>query len=74
MKTNKITIIGGGNIGKSIALGLSKVEDLKESEIWVTRRRTSLIEYLKEDGIKISSNNREAVKDADIIFLAVKPW
>lgn len=74
MKINKIAIIGGGNIGKSIALGLSKVEELKECEIWVTRRRLSLIEHLKAEGIKTSSNNIETVKGADIVFLAVKPW
>lgn len=74
MDIKKIAIIGGGNIGKSIALGLSKAPLMAETEIWLTRRRLSLIEHLKEDGIHISSNNIEAVKDADIVFLAVKPW
>lgn len=74
MDIKKIAIIGGGNIGKSIALGLSKAPSITHSEIWVTRRRTALIEHLKEDDINITSNNIEAVKDADIVFLAVKPW
>jgi pyrroline-5-carboxylate reductase len=74
MDIKKIAIIGGGNIGKSIALGLSKAPLLAETDIWITRRRLNLIEHLKEDGINISSDNIEAVKDADIVFLAVKPW
>ncbi|MGB5989971.1 MAG: pyrroline-5-carboxylate reductase [Marinifilaceae bacterium] len=74
MDIKKIAIIGGGNIGKSIALGLSKAPSMAGTEICMTRRRTSLIEHLKEEGISISSDNKEATKDADIVFLAVKPW
>lgn len=74
MDIKKIAIIGGGNIGKSIALGLSKAPAMTETEICITRRRTALIEHLKEDGISISSDNKKAVQGADIVFLAVKPW
>ncbi len=74
MDIRKITIIGGGNIGKSIAVGLSQVESLKDIDIHVTRRRISLIKSLEEYGISVGSDNTEAVKNADIVFLAVKPW
>lgn len=74
MNIKKITIIGGGNIGKSIAIGLSQAEILKDTNIVVTRRRVSLIKPLEEYGITVGSDNKEAVKDADIVFLAVKPW
>lgn len=74
MDIKKITIIGGGNIGKSIAIGLSQVENLKGIDIHVTRRRLSLIKELEVHGISIGSDNKEAVKGADIVFLAVKPW
>jgi len=74
MDIKKITIIGGGNIGKSIAIGLSQVESLKNIDIHVTRRRVSLIKSLEEYGISVDSNNIDAVKNADIVFLAVKPW
>lgn len=74
MDIRKITIIGGGNIGKSIAIGLSQVECLRNIDIHVTRRRDSLIKSLEEYGIYTGSDNIGAVKNADLVFLAVKPW
>lgn len=67
----KIAIIGGGNLGVAIAKGL-KAAGFKGSLV-VTRRRKHLIESLTEQGIAISSDNMEAVSEASIVFLAVKP-
>ena len=68
-----IGIIGGGNLGRSIAMGLLFSEKIKASNITVTRRKVHLIEDLKAKGIKVSNNNGDAVKGKKVIIIAVKP-
>lgn len=74
MIDQKITIIGGGNLGGAIAFGLIKSKQIHPSAITVTRRRLNLLEKLQEQGVKITSDNVEASKNADIIILAIKPY
>lgn len=71
---NKIAIIGGGNLGTAIAEGLLKSEFSKPQDITVTRRNLTELQPLKEKGVNITSNNIEAVKNSDVIILAVKPF
>jgi pyrroline-5-carboxylate reductase len=73
MEIRKVAILGGGNIGVSIAKGLLKSGIVPASQIHVTRRRVNMIEHLRELGLTIGSDNLLAVKDADIIFMTVKP-
>jgi pyrroline-5-carboxylate reductase len=68
----KVHIIGGGNLGVAIALGLSKFS--KNTHLTVTRRNTESIQYLEEKGITVSANNTHQIQDADIIILAIKPY
>ncbi|HNX55514.1 MAG TPA: pyrroline-5-carboxylate reductase [Prolixibacteraceae bacterium] len=74
MIDQRITIIGGGNLGGAIAFGLIKSKQIEPSAITVTRRRLNLLDKLKEEGVNITSDNVEAAKDADIIILAIKPY
>ncbi|MDP4174510.1 MAG: pyrroline-5-carboxylate reductase [Bacteroidota bacterium] len=69
----KIAILGGGNIGLSIANGLAGSQFFKAEDIIVTRRRIELLSDLLEKGFNIGSNNRLAVQIADIIIIAVLP-
>lgn len=68
----KVHIIGGGNLGVAIALGLSQFS--KESQVTVTRRNTTSIQYLEQKGIKVSSDNTKGIQQADIIVLTIKPY
>jgi len=70
----KIAIIGGGNLGKAIAEGLVKSGFTLPEHIMVTKRNIDPIRYLEEKGILIGNDNSEAVKYADMIILAVKPF
>ena len=70
----KITIIGAGNIGGSMAIGLASSKALPAENITVTARHATSLERFKEFGIRTSTDNVSAVSDADIIFYAVKPW
>ena len=68
----KVHIIGGGNLGVSIALGLSKFAP--ENQITITRRNTASILYFEKLGATVSSNNTHQIQDADVIILTIKPY
>ncbi len=70
----KITIIGGGNLGSAIAEGLLKSKFCKAAEITITKRNVTTLQSLREKGVKIMSDNAAAVKNSDVILLAVKPY
>ncbi|MBS1682655.1 MAG: pyrroline-5-carboxylate reductase [Bacteroidetes bacterium] len=69
----KITIIGGGNLGSAIALGLVKSKLAKATDITITRRNLSKINHLKKEGFRMNNNNNEAVKNASLVILCVQP-
>ncbi|MCW3804352.1 pyrroline-5-carboxylate reductase [Plebeiibacterium marinum] len=74
MKNKKITIIGGGNLGQAIAKGIVNSNVIEATNLTVTRRRIELLKNLADLGIQTISDNIEASKNADIIFLGVKPY
>jgi pyrroline-5-carboxylate reductase len=69
-----IAIIGGGNLGASLAEGLISSGFVMPQQLTVTRRNIQAINHLKEKGIAISSDNAGSVAQADYIILAVKPF
>ena len=72
----KITIIGAGNIGGAIARGLAKGHMFKASDITCTAQSDTTLEKMRNTNpdFVLSLDNVEAVKGADIIVIAVKPW
>ncbi|MBW7839252.1 MAG: pyrroline-5-carboxylate reductase [Chitinophagaceae bacterium] len=70
----KIAIIGGGNLGSSIASGLAASRFVDAKNIRITRRNVQVIQHLKEKGFQITNDNNKAVKGADVVILAVKPF
>ncbi len=74
MKVNKLTIIGGGNLGTAIAKGLIVNGLFKPSQLFITRRRVSLLSELQEQGVNVLSDNVQAARDANVILLGVKPY
>jgi pyrroline-5-carboxylate reductase len=69
----KAAILGGGNIGLSIARGLIKDKKFSASNIYITRRNISAISDLAKKGFIITNKNNEAVKNSNIIIIAVQP-
>jgi len=68
----KIHIIGGGNLGVALAIGISKFSP--DSAVTVTRRNVKLIQHLESENIRVSSDNTFEIDKADIILLAIKPY
>lgn len=67
-----IHIIGGGNLGAAIALGMAKFST--EHQVTVTRRNTASILYLEKLGVTVSSDNKHNIQQADIVILTIKPY
>jgi pyrroline-5-carboxylate reductase len=67
-----IHIIGGGNLGVAIAIGISKFT--KNNLVTVTRRNIESIKYLEDLNIKVDSSNTNSIENADLIILAIKPF
>ena len=70
----KIAFIGGGNMGEAILAALlgkklAVSKDITVSDISEARRHYLMQKYF----IAVSANNIEAIKDKDIILLAIKP-
>ncbi|WBL21262.1 pyrroline-5-carboxylate reductase [Zunongwangia sp. HRR-M8] len=68
----KIAIIGAGNLGKSIAKGL--IVNNAFTTLYLTKRDTEAIKSYEEySKVTVTSDNREAVKNSDILIFAVQP-
>jgi len=72
--SQKIAIIGGGNLGSAIAEGLLASKFCKSADITITKRNIETLGKLKEKGVKVTSDNNEAVQNSELIILAVKPY
>ncbi|RKO71514.1 pyrroline-5-carboxylate reductase [Sphingobacterium puteale] len=69
----KVTIIGSGNIGLSLAKGLVKSAFASAADITLTRRNLNALAEEASQGFSVSNDNKAAVKGADIIVFAVLP-
>ena len=74
MEANKIKvhIVGGGNLGVALAIGLSKF--CSDAAVTITRRNVEQIRFLEKLGMQVSSDNNFEINQADIIILTVKPY
>jgi pyrroline-5-carboxylate reductase len=72
----QIAIIGAGNMGGAIARGLSKGKLIQSKNIRISDVNQSNLDAIQTFApeITVSNSNRDIIKDADIILLAVKPW
>jgi len=69
----RLAILGTGNIGAAIAEGLVESGRYPAGEITLTRRRIELLEPYRQRGFTIARSNRDAVRGAGIVLLAVEP-
>jgi pyrroline-5-carboxylate reductase len=70
----KLTVLGGGKMGEALVGGLLASGWRKPDEITVTGRRRERIDELSgRHGVSVTLDNAAAVKDAEVVVLAVKP-
>jgi pyrroline-5-carboxylate reductase len=69
----KIAILGAGNLGTSLAKGLLASKQTTIADLILTDKRGHRINYLTEKGFTVTDNNAEAVKQARIVIMSIKP-
>ncbi|MTI33560.1 pyrroline-5-carboxylate reductase [Xanthovirga aplysinae] len=74
MENLTISIIGCGNLGLSVTQGLLKGNQITPNQLTITKRNLSPILFLQEKGVKVLSNNIQAVRDSQLVVIAVKPY
>lgn len=68
-----IAVIGGGNMGASLLGGLI-ANQYPRDKLWVTDADAEKLQTLKNNfQINTTNSNAEAIKNADVVILAVKP-
>ena len=74
MKNKKIAILGCGNLGLSILNGLIADESISTVNLYATKRHLEALEEIKNSGVNITADNGLAVKESEIILVALKPY
>ncbi len=74
MNISKIAVIGAGNMGGAIAHGLVASGFIEAKNITVTRRNADRLKSFAEAGMQTTTDNNLAVKNAQVVILAVKPY
>ncbi len=70
----KIAILGTGNLGYSIAIGILTQDNFKFKNLYLTKRNIeSLDSWSKLPNVKISTDNKKAVRFSDVVIIAVQP-
>lgn len=69
----RMTIIGAGNIGTAIASGLVDSGRFEAKDITLTRRTPAALEVLRGRGFSVDTDNRAAVRQSEVVLVAVEP-
>lgn len=71
-----IAIIGTGNMGGAIARGLIKSGAYRPEEIICTAKTDATLESIRtyNPALRTTKDNAKAVRESNIVILAVKPW
>ena len=70
-KSNSIAILGAGNIGCAIALGLIESKRFRAGEILLTRRQTRLLEPFRRRGCIVMTDNAAAVRKSGVFSVSL---
>ena len=71
--TPRVAILGVGNLGRALATGWVRAQLFTAAEITLTRRDSAKLEDLARLGHPVGSDNASAVRDSDVLVLAVQP-
>jgi pyrroline-5-carboxylate reductase len=69
-----IGFLGAGNMGEALIAGLVKACIIEPHRVLASRRSEVALAYLKDTyGIRTTTDNRELVRQSDVVVLSVKP-
>lgn len=69
----RFAILGGGNLGRALAMGWVEAGYCSADSIHITRRNPDKLTFFADAGFRTGSDNVEAARNADVIILAVQP-
>ena len=74
LNLKKLAFIGGGAMGEAIIKGITRAGLMDPTAIFVGAHRQERADYLHDTyGVTALTDNAEAVKDAEMVVLAIKP-
>ena len=68
-----VAILGGGNLGRALALGWVGAGRFSPADIYLTRRDDAKLADLAASGYRVGSDNAAAVAACDLVVIAVQP-
>jgi pyrroline-5-carboxylate reductase len=72
--SEKIAIIGGGNLGIAMAQGFIQSAFCSAADITITKRNISTLKGELPKTVTITNDNVKAVAESNVVILAVKPF
>lgn len=74
LEKHTLAIIGAGRIGESLLAGLVEAEAIRPDRVIATARHQERLDDLaKKYGVRTTTSNVDAVREADLVVIAVKP-
>jgi len=68
-----VAILGGGNLGRALAMGWAAAGHLPPERIAITRRQIGKLADLADAGFAVGCDNGDAVRRSEVVVLAVQP-
>jgi len=74
LKGKKLVFIGAGNMAEALVRGILKADLIEKDNLLVTDVESKRLKFFYEElGINGLSNNKEGIRERDIIVLSIKP-
>lgn len=73
MNSDRIAVIGGGNMGEALAAGMVSAGYAPQESITIAEPIEARRQYLDSKGYRTVASGPEAAREAGIVFFAVKP-
>lgn len=70
----KTAIIGVGAMGGALAQGLLRSGKMPAHDLWLANPHTERLQGMAQAGAHLTTNNVQAVREAQVVLLCVKPW
>ena len=70
----KISVIGAGAMGGATVEGMIKADYFDNDSILVSDPSEAVTKKFSEQGIRTTTDNAQAAKEADVVMVFVKPW